>query len=105
MGLVRRVRDPVLDRIMALKILRPELQGDASALARFEAEARLMARLQHPGIVPISALGRLEDGRLGLVMQEVRGRTFTAPRGRARRDHGGSAAEIAAHAALRSRPS
>ena len=77
MGVVRRVRDPVLDRVLALKILRPELQEDPAARTRFLREARLMARLQHPGVVPITALGRLPDGRLGLVMQEVRGGTLT----------------------------
>lgn len=76
-GVVRRVRDPVLDRSLALKILRSEREADPEALARFLREARLMARLQHPGVVPVSALGRLPDGRLGLCMQEVRGRTLT----------------------------
>ena len=76
MGEVYRSRDPGLGRDLALKVLRPELQGNREAEQRFEQEARITGSLQHPGIVPVYNLGRLPDGRLYFTMKVVRGRTF-----------------------------
>jgi hypothetical protein len=76
MGEVYRSRDPSLGRDLALKVLRPELHGHPEAEARFEQEARITGSLQHPGIVPVHALGRLADGRLYFTMKVVRGRTL-----------------------------
>lgn len=74
MGEVYRVRDTVLDREVALKVLHGV---PASArVADFRREARLTARLQHPGIVPVHDLGLLPEGRLFFTMKEVRGHTF-----------------------------
>jgi len=78
MGEVRRVRDPLLNRSMAMKIVRPGLLDQPEALARFVEEAQATAQLQHPGIVPVHELGRLPDGRLFFTMREVRGRTLGA---------------------------
>lgn len=70
-GEVWRVTDTLLQRPVALKVLhRP---SSPSVWARFEEEARLAARLQHPGIVPVHDLGRLDDGRLWFTMREVQG--------------------------------
>jgi formylglycine-generating enzyme required for sulfatase activity len=73
-GEVRRVRDRALDRIVAMKIVPAgsSLQPDL-----VEREARLMARLQHPGIVPVHDLGVLADGRIWFTMREVRGATLS----------------------------
>ncbi|HHO54483.1 MAG TPA: protein kinase [Deltaproteobacteria bacterium] len=76
MGIVRRVRDRVLGRVVAMKVLRPELVDDPESLARFYQEAMTHAGLQHPGIVPIYDLGRLPDGRLYLTMPELSGQTL-----------------------------
>lgn len=76
MGEVRRVRDRRLNRLMAMKILRPEWSADASAAARFVEEAQATAQLQHPGIVPVHEIGRLADGRIYFTMKEVQGRTL-----------------------------
>lgn len=73
---VRRVWDATLDRALAMKILRPELAAQPHAVAWFEAEAHTIARLQHPGIVPIHEIGRLPDGRPYYSMMEVGGRTL-----------------------------
>lgn len=73
MGLVRRVFDPDLERTVVLKSTRPELEGLVAALLN---EARVTARLQHPGIVPVYELGTLEDGRPYFTMREVRGRSL-----------------------------
>lgn len=78
MGEVRRVFDRVLQRELAMKLIREELMGDTGWTRRFEAEARLTGHLQHPGIIAVHDLGRLDDGRLWFTMPEVRGRTLRA---------------------------
>jgi serine/threonine protein kinase len=65
MGVVYLARDSVLDREVALKIVEPPA-GDAN-------EARILARLEHPGIVPVHDVGELPDGRLFYAMKRVRG--------------------------------
>ncbi|MEZ4302952.1 MAG: serine/threonine-protein kinase, partial [Polyangiaceae bacterium] len=77
-GNVRRVLDRKLDRAVAMKILRPEIDATASLRARFLSEIRLAARLAHPGIVAIHDFGELADGRLWFTMAEVEGRTLQA---------------------------
>jgi len=75
MGEVWRVYDPVLERFLAMKVLRVGTLDD-SLKERFVGEARVVAKLQHPGIVPVHDMGTLADGRLWFTMQEVRGHTF-----------------------------
>jgi serine/threonine-protein kinase len=77
-GEVWRVRDRVLDRVLAMKLLRPELVRSEHMRARFLTEARITADLQHPGIVAVHDQGELGDGRLWFTMKEVRGRTLRA---------------------------
>src|SRR5262249_58571556 len=76
MGEVYRCGDDALQRDLAIKVLKPELHGDAGAKERFLREASLTGSLQHPGIVPVHHLGRLADGRPCYTMKLVRGRTF-----------------------------
>jgi len=65
MGVVYLARDTVLDREVALKIVeRPHDEAN---------EARILARLEHPGIVPVHDFGELPDGRLFYAMKRVRG--------------------------------
>ncbi len=75
-GLVYRAYDPQLGREVAIKALRRELADDTRAVDRFLAEARLCSSLQHPGIVPIHELGRLDDGRPYFTMKIVEGETL-----------------------------
>ncbi|MDP3275761.1 MAG: bifunctional serine/threonine-protein kinase/formylglycine-generating enzyme family protein [Deltaproteobacteria bacterium] len=77
-GEVRRVRDTLLDRVLVLKLLRPDIAKTPSIRRRFFAEVRVTASLQHPGVVPIYDYGELVDGRLWYAMKEVRGSTFGA---------------------------
>lgn len=72
MGTVFRARDRLLDREVALKVLRPELSGP-DALVQLDREARVQARLEHPGVVPIHDVGTLADGRVYYLMKLVRG--------------------------------
>src|SRR5262245_7387714 len=72
MGTVYEARDTRLDRTVALKALSP-VEGDAEAVERLWREARTLARLEHPGIVPIHDVGTLPDGRPYYVMKRVEG--------------------------------
>lgn len=72
MGMVYRASDRVLHREVALKVLRPEITGPEWA-SRIEREARILARLEHPGIVPVHDVGTLADGRIYYLMKLVRG--------------------------------
>jgi serine/threonine protein kinase len=73
MGTVYRAHDRALDRAVALKVLRPDI-GEQEAAGRFGREARILARLDHPGVVPVHDLGTLADGRVFYVMKLVQGR-------------------------------
>jgi eukaryotic-like serine/threonine-protein kinase len=75
-GEVRRVRDRLMDSVLAMKVLRWEYVRSTRMRARFLAEAKVMAQLQHPGIVAVHDRGELADGRLWFTMKEVRGRTL-----------------------------
>lgn len=75
MAEVRRVRDPVLNRVMAAKLLHPET-CDTQHLLRFVEEAQVTAQLRHPSIVAVHELGRADDGRVYFTMEEVRGQTL-----------------------------
>ncbi|WP_437516767.1 protein kinase domain-containing protein [Sorangium sp. So ce1099] len=76
-GEVRLVFDVRLERTVAMKILRPDAVAPALR-ARFLAEIKLTAGLDHPGIVSVHDFGDLPDGRLWFTMAEVHGRTLRA---------------------------
>lgn len=76
MGEVRRVWDTRLARTTAMKIIRTEKAIHTHAVERFVREAHSTGRLQHPGIVPVHDMGRLEDGRWWFTMKEILGRTY-----------------------------
>jgi serine/threonine protein kinase len=65
-------RDRELQREVAIKVLH-DTGSDPLGQDRMLAEARIVARLEHPGILPIHDLGRLPDGRIYYVMKRVRG--------------------------------
>ena len=71
MGVVYAARDRTLDREVAIKVL--DAVADADAGRRLQDEARILARLEHPGIVPVHDAGALADGRVFYVMKLVRG--------------------------------
>jgi tRNA A-37 threonylcarbamoyl transferase component Bud32 len=60
MGAVYKARQPRLDRLVALKIIRPESADDPAFAERFNREARMLARLSHPHIVAVYDFGEVE---------------------------------------------
>jgi serine/threonine protein kinase len=72
-GAVYEAEDAVLGRRVALKVVATE-HGDRAAGERMRAEAKTIAGLEHPGIVPLHDAGTLPDGRLFYTMKLVRGR-------------------------------
>lgn len=77
MGTVVLARDLELERMVAIKMLSPALRQQPDVVTRFEREAKMLARLEHPNIVPIYAVGR-HDGLPFLVMKNLEGATLTA---------------------------
>lgn len=76
MGEVWQAFDTQLERKVAIKLMRPELLSNQDATRRFAREARAVARLNHPNIVHVYALG--DDGGLTyFVMELVEGETVT----------------------------
>jgi serine/threonine-protein kinase len=83
MATVYRALDIRLDRVVALKVMHPELAADEDFVARFITEARSAARLSHPAVVSVFDQG--EDGEtVYLAMEYVEGRTLR----QVLRDHG-----------------
>ena len=73
MGIVLAVRDRVLDRDIALKILRRESAGQSSDLHdRLVREARALAQVAHPNVITVYDVGRI-SGRTYVAMELVRG--------------------------------
>ncbi len=93
MGVVYRARDLSLDRPVAIKLINDEQAGDSEAHRRFEREARLMAAIDHPNVIPVYAAGE-ERGHLYLVMRYVDGTDLQALLRVNGRLPGGQAAEI-----------
>jgi serine/threonine-protein kinase len=72
MGVVYLAHQLVLERMVALKLLAPELAADERFRERFLRESRLAASLDHPNIVPVFDAGEVE-GRLYIAMRYVEG--------------------------------
>ena len=77
MGKVYRARDRVLRRDVALKVLSITHCGEHAA-RRMMREARILAGLEHSGIVPIHDVGHLADGRIYYTMKLVKGSSLDA---------------------------
>ena len=75
MGEVYRARDQKLDRDVAIKVLPQAVAADPDTLARFEREAKAVAALSHPNILPSSTSAR-RDGIAYAVMELLEGETL-----------------------------
>lgn len=76
MAQVYLTHDEVLDRHVALKVLRDQYADDEEFTQRFRHEARSVASLSHPNIVSVYDQGRSEDGALYIAMEYVPGGTL-----------------------------
>jgi len=77
MATVFKAYHPALDRYVAIKVLHPAFMGDPGFLARFQREAKVVASLDHPNIVPVYDYAE-HSGRPYLVMKFVEGETLKA---------------------------
>ena len=77
MATVFKAYHPSLDRYVAIKALHPAFMEHPGFLERFEREAKVVAKLEHPNIVPIYDFSEYE-GRPYLVLKYVRGETLKA---------------------------
>jgi len=75
-GIVYRARDPMLERDVAVKVLKSEVATSPDFVERFQREAHLAAALHHPNIVNVIEVGE-QEGRLFLVMDLLSGGTLS----------------------------
>ncbi len=73
MGVVYRARHVLIDRVVALKLIRPDLRGETHLRAWMLREARAANRVDHAHIVDIHDIGETEQGELYLVMEYLVG--------------------------------
>ena len=76
MGVVYTAQDPRLDRLVAIKVLPPDLTRDDTAKQRFLQEAKAASALDHPNICTIFEINETPDGQLYLVMAYYEGETL-----------------------------
>jgi predicted Ser/Thr protein kinase/tetratricopeptide (TPR) repeat protein len=76
MGALYLARDPDLDRLVAIKLVKDDLGEDHELRARFAREARAVARLRHPNIVTIFDVGEME-GRPFIAMEYIPGESLS----------------------------
>ena len=75
MGVVYLAHDPQIDRLVALKVLRPDKVVSEDFVQRFLKEARAIGRLTHPNIVVVYDVGR-DHGTIYIAMEYLEGRPF-----------------------------
>src|SRR5262245_44133212 len=75
MGQVWRAKDGRLNRFVAIKILPPDVAGDAVRRERFEQEARSLGALNHPNVVAVYDVGQT-DGQAYIVSELVEGESL-----------------------------
>lgn len=78
MGVVYRARHVLIDRVVALKLIRPDLRGETHLRAWMLREARAANRVDHAHIIDIHDIGETEDGELYLVMEYLVGTALSA---------------------------
>src|SRR5574338_1007609 len=85
MGTVYRAEHVVLERSVAIKLLRPELTAHRELVVRFVNEAKAASAIRHPNIVDVLDFGHADDGRAYYVMEMLEGESLAqriATRGR-----------------------
>src|SRR5262245_66221778 len=78
MGTVYRALHTLMDKPVAIKVLRAELSLDKEAVARFHREARSASKLDHDHCIRVMDFGQSDDGQLFLVMELLDGESLGA---------------------------
>ncbi|HEV7475742.1 MAG TPA: protein kinase [Pyrinomonadaceae bacterium] len=76
MGTVYRGTHVLMDKTVAVKVLRPSLAADEKIVARFSREARAASKISHPHALSVTDFGEAENGIVFLVMEYLSGRTL-----------------------------
>ena len=76
MGTVYRGTHVLMDKTVAIKVLRPTLAADEKIVARFSREARAASRISHPNALSVTDFGEDESGNVFLVMEFLSGKTL-----------------------------
>jgi serine/threonine-protein kinase len=76
MGAVYRGKHVLMDKRVAIKVLRPSLAMDDDVVARFSREAKAASRISHPHAVSVTDFGEGENGVVFLVMEYLDGQTL-----------------------------
>ncbi len=76
MGAVYRGKHVLMDKTVAIKVLRPSLAVDDAVVARFSREAKAASRISHPHAVNVTDFGEAENGVVFLVMEYLDGHTL-----------------------------
>jgi serine/threonine-protein kinase len=76
MGTVYRGCHVLMDKTVAIKVLRPTLAADEKIVARFSREARAASRITHPNAISVTDFGEDESGHVFLVMEYLSGQTL-----------------------------
>ncbi len=82
MGIVYRARHVLIDRVVAVKLIRPDLRGETHLRAWMLREARAANRVDHAHIIDIHDIGETDDGELYLVMEYLVGTALSTEIGR-----------------------
>src|ERR1041384_7166583 len=75
-GTVYRGTHVLMDKTVAIKVLRPSLAADEKIVARFSREARAASRISHPNALSVTDFGEDESGHVFLVMEYLSGKTL-----------------------------
>ncbi len=75
-GVVYRATDLRLDRDVAIKVIKPGKIGDSHRQENFQAEAKAVAQLRHPNIVPVHQAGSVSSGQTFIVYEFIDGPTL-----------------------------
>src|SRR5690242_8097183 len=78
MGIVYRARHVLIDRVVAVKLIRPDLRGETHLRAWMLREARAANRVDHAHIIDIHDIGETEEGELYLVMEYLVGTVLSS---------------------------
>jgi tetratricopeptide (TPR) repeat protein len=77
MGAVYQARQISMDRMVALKLIHPQVTSSAEAIERFHREMQATSRIEHPNTIQVFDYGEAEDGQLFLAMEFLDGRPLS----------------------------